>query len=130
MKDLSPNTWVMAFSPISAIPTRTNMMPSAHGYQSMACSAMIEAETQVYKGIDLLAALPDGPERQQFEVGLQMALGLVLIATKGYTTTVGEMYSRARQLFDQLGRPLQLSMILSGHSVYHCIRGELALASH
>jgi predicted ATPase len=68
------------------------------GHQSMARSAMIEAEIQVHKGLDLLVALPDGAERQQFEVGLQLTLGMILLATKGYTKTVGETYSRARQL--------------------------------
>src|SRR5262249_28081014 len=40
------------------------------GQQAMARSAMVEAVTQLRKGLDLLALLPDGVERHQCELDL------------------------------------------------------------
>jgi hypothetical protein len=47
---------------------------------------------------DLLTALPEETGRQQYELGLQMAHGMALIATRGYVSAVGETFARARQL--------------------------------
>jgi class 3 adenylate cyclase/predicted ATPase len=98
------------------------------GYQAMARSAMIDAEAHLCKGLDLLTALPEGAAHQQYELSLQMALGMVFIATRGYVSAVGETFTRARQLCNQLDRPPQLPAVLSGQSIYLCIRGELPLA--
>ena len=68
-----------------AVKYRTNA-----GHQAMGRSAMIEAEAQLSKGLDLLTALPEETGRQQYELGLQIALGMALIATRGYISAVGE----------------------------------------
>jgi predicted ATPase len=94
----------------------------------MARSAMIEAEAQLSKGLDLLAALPEETGRQQYELGLQMALGMAHIATRGYVSAVGETFTRARQLCDQLDQPPQTSAVMSGQCIYYTIRGELTRA--
>src|SRR5882762_11229142 len=106
-----------------AVGYRTNA-----GHQAMARSAMIEAEAQLSKGLDLLTALPEETGRQQYELGLQMALGMALIATRGYVSAVGETFTRARQLCDQLDQPPQASAVMSGQCIYYTIRGELARA--
>src|SRR5215468_5009222 len=51
------------------------------GQQAMARSATTEAVTQFRKGLDALAALPDGPGRWQRELDLQIALGAALTVT-------------------------------------------------
>jgi predicted ATPase len=47
-------------------------------------SAYVEAVSHFTKGLELLSALLDSPERAQHELLLQTALGTTLVATKGY----------------------------------------------
>ena len=64
-------------------------------------SAMVEAIGHLSIGLDLLKALPIStiPQRGKIELGLQIALGNALIATKGYANPeVGKVFSRAREL--------------------------------
>ena len=99
------------------------------GQQALARSAMMEASAQLHKGLDLLTGLSDGPDRQQFELDLQLLLGMTLTATEGYAApVVAKAFARARQLCQQLDRPSQLAMLLVGQASYHFIAGELALA--
>ncbi len=79
------------------------------GQQALARSAMLEAVTQLRKGLDMLAALPDGLRRQQQELDLQSALGSALSATSGWSASeVAETLSRAYELARQLDRPERL----------------------
>ena len=91
---------------------------------------MTEAESQLRKGLNLLTILPpDDPSRRQQELDLQIALGPALIATKGYgAPPVGETYTRARELVEQLDRPDCLVPLLRGQFQFHLIRGEYKLA--
>jgi predicted ATPase len=50
------------------------------GHRSAARSALVEAAAQFHKGLDQLALLPDGPERQLEELEFSSALGAALIA--------------------------------------------------
>src|SRR6516165_1463563 len=54
------------------------------GHRSAARSALVEAAAQFHKGLDQLALLPDGPERQLKELEFSSALGAALIAVKGF----------------------------------------------
>ena len=47
-------------------------------------SAMTEAVVQLENGLDLLAVLPEGPQRQNQELDLRVALAPAVIASKGY----------------------------------------------
>jgi predicted ATPase len=100
------------------------------GQQAVAHSAMTEAESQLRKGLNLLTILPpDDPSRRQQELDLQIALGPALIATEGYgAPPVGETYTRARELAEQLDRPDCLVPLLGGQFTFHMIRGEYKLA--
>jgi predicted ATPase len=90
---------------------------------------MAEAAAQFHKGLDQLALLPDGPERQLQELELCSSLGTVLIAGKGNAAPeTGQAYVRARQLWDQLGSPVEFLRIPYGQSRNYAIRGELDLA--
>jgi predicted ATPase len=95
----------------------------------MARSAMVEAVTQLRKGLDLLALLPDGVERHQYELDLKITLAAALVATQGYTAPeVPELYARVRTLCEELNKPSLLFWVVTGQWTYHLGRGELTLA--
>jgi class 3 adenylate cyclase/predicted ATPase len=99
------------------------------GQLSIARSAMSEAVTQLQKGLVQLAGLPETTWRQQQELGLQIALGAALIATRGYAAPeVHEAYVRAGVLTNQISVPEQLLPVLYGRCVFHIVRSEYKLA--
>ncbi len=99
------------------------------GQQALARSASIEAAAQLRKGLDALAGLPDDPKRRQQELDLQLALGLALMAMKGYAAPeVGETLARARVLAEQIDRSQYLWPVFLGQSSFHRVRGEHAQA--
>jgi class 3 adenylate cyclase/tetratricopeptide (TPR) repeat protein len=102
------------------------------GQQALERSAMTEAMAQLRKGLDVLDSLPDGPGRRQTELDLQLAFGLALMATKGYSAPeVGRTYARARVLAEraeQIGQPEYLRRLFYGQWIFHRVRGEHKLA--
>jgi TOMM system kinase/cyclase fusion protein len=99
------------------------------GQRATERSAHMEAIGQLVKGLELLKTLPDTPERVQQELTLQIALGLPLIATKGYgVPEVEHAYTRARELCRQVGETPQLFPALLGLSVFHMVRAEYQTA--
>jgi len=99
---------------------------SKAGHRSVARSAMAEAAAQFQKGLDQLALLPDIPERRQKELEFSSALGAVLNVVKGSAAPeTGQAYARARELWEQLGSPLEFVEVPCGQSRYHAHRGEL-----
>ena len=99
------------------------------GQQAMAHSAMTEAVAQLQKGLDVLAALPDGPWRRQQELNLQIALRPALAATKGIAAPdVGEAIARARLLAEQIDRPEYLVRLSLSQWAFHLGRSEHKLA--
>src|SRR5499427_1625769 len=79
------------------------------GQQARERSAHTEAIAHLTKGLELLTTLPDTPERARQELSLHIALGATLAVTRGYGNTEAErVYSRARELCQQLGETLQL----------------------
>ncbi len=96
------------------------------GHRSVARSAMAEAAAQFQKGLDQLALLPDIPERRQKELEFSSALGAVLNVVKGSAAPeTGQAYARARELWEQLGSPVEFVEVPCGQSRYHAHRGEL-----
>lgn len=96
------------------------------GQQALARSAMMEASTQLQKGLELLAKLPNDRERQQQELDLQIAFGRASIATMGYSApTVAATFARAKDLADDLDRREYLVPLLHGQWAYHFNRSEL-----
>jgi tetratricopeptide (TPR) repeat protein len=99
------------------------------GYRSVARSVMAEAASQFQKGLDQLALLPGIPERQRQELELRNGLSETLLVVKGYAAPeTGDAYARARELWEQLGSPLEFRQVPFGQSLYHMYRGELDLA--
>jgi class 3 adenylate cyclase/predicted ATPase len=92
-------------------------------------SAYAEAIGHLKQGLELLQALPDGPERILQELDLQLALGAALMATRGYAgPEVEETYLRARELCDRAGETPRLFPVLHGLYRFHHVRGELQAA--
>jgi predicted ATPase len=66
-------------------------------------SANAEAIAHAQHGLELLAALPDTPQRTQYELDFLTTLGPALMATKGYAASeVVQAYTRTRALCQQV----------------------------
>jgi predicted ATPase/class 3 adenylate cyclase len=92
-------------------------------------SANAEAVSYFTKGLELLEALPESPERSQQELMLRLALGTPLIATKGFASPdVGKVYARARELCQHIGETPRLFPALWGLWVFYTARAEHEMA--
>jgi class 3 adenylate cyclase/tetratricopeptide (TPR) repeat protein len=101
------------------------------GQQAMLRGTMTEAVAQLRRGLDLLAALPEGEARLNQELKLQIALGHALDITHGLAALeTGEAYARARRLAEDLDRPAELGLVLYGQCLFRIVRGELQQAEH
>src|SRR2546425_3377457 len=99
------------------------------GQQAVQRSAHAEAISHLTTALDLLKTLPDTPERAQHELTLQIALGVPLVLTKGYTSAeVEQAYTQALELCRQVGGTPQLFLVLRGLWEFYEMRGELQTA--
>jgi predicted ATPase len=99
------------------------------GQRAIQRSANIEAIAYLSKGLDLVKTLPDAAARAQHELGLQVALGVPLIATRGYTAPeVEKTYARARELCLEIGETLQMANVLWALWAFYIVRGKLHTA--
>ena len=84
-------------------------------------SAYVESIAHLSKGLDLLNALPNTPERMQRELDLHIILALAYHAHKGQQASELEAaYLRARELCQHLGDDRQLFHVLVG--LFRCYR--------
>jgi predicted ATPase len=80
-------------------------------------------------GLEVLATLPETPERHHHELALHIILGPALIAAQGYgTLDVEQIYTRARELCDALGESPERFVVLSGLTALYLVRGGLSAA--
>jgi predicted ATPase len=81
------------------------------------------------KGLALLATLPDSPERARHELGLQLALGELLIPIMGRMgPEVREAYTRAHALCQQVGDTPQRFRALWGLVQFYLAQAQLRTA--
>src|SRR5262249_19583680 len=93
------------------------------GQQAVQRSANVEAIGHLPTALELLKTLPDGPERTQQEITLQLILGVPLNATKGYgAPEMGQLYARALELCRQVGNTPQLLPALHGLWEFYLLR--------
>ena len=91
--------------------------------------AHVEAVRHFTKGLELLATLPESPERTQQELAMQMTLGPALMATKGYAAPeVQQAYARARALCRHVGDPSELFPVLMGLCRFYYAGGVMQTA--
>ena len=99
------------------------------GSKAAQLSANEEAISHFNKGLKLLKALPETPERFQKELAMQLSLGSSLMATRGYAAPeVGCAITRARKLCQQIGETPQLFPVLFGLASFYGIGGEYRTA--
>jgi predicted ATPase len=86
-----------------------------------------EALSLAERGLAGLRSLPEGPERLQLELGLQMMRGHALRCVKGWAAPeVERTFARARELCQALNDPPELFPVLWNLNFFHMIRGDLA----
>ncbi len=89
-------------------------------------SAHEEAIRHLRQAITLLAALPEGKEREAREATLQLGLGGSLAVARGFSHSECEAaYERARVLCEALGDEGQLGLALIGLAILCFTRGEV-----
>jgi predicted ATPase len=99
------------------------------GQRAIERSAHVEAVAHLTRGLDVLMTLPDTPARARQELALRLTLGTSLSVTKGWPDAgVGEAYSRAQKLYQQIGETAQLFPVLWGLWHFHFVRAELHIA--
>ncbi len=102
---------------------------SQAGKQALKLSANEEAIVHFNEALSLLKGLPDTPERVRQELDLQISLGPALIATKGYAAPeVEQVYTRARELSQQIEDSPQVYKVLLGSWLYYFVRDEFQTA--
>src|SRR5262249_19680159 len=94
------------------------------GQRAFERSAEREAIAHLKKGLAVLSALPDSPERDAQELTLLVTLGPALMAIKGYAATeVAETYAQARALSQRVGETPELFPALLGLATYYLMHG-------
>jgi predicted ATPase len=85
------------------------------GQRALAHSANVEAIAHFRKALEGLASWPDTPARASREIQLQLALGIPLIAVRGYAAEeTREVFARARVLCLQQNSPAEYFQALYG----------------
>lgn len=88
-----------------------------------------EAIAHLTRGLELLSTLPDSPERSQQELDMQIMLGPVLMATRGFAALeVETAYTRALEICRHIGETPRLFPALRGLWEFHQMRGEYQTA--
>ena len=86
------------------------------GLRSRERSAENEAIGHLTRGLALLGALDESPERDARELELLSALGTAYIASRGYAAPeIGPVFDRARVLCERIGHSPQLARDPRGH---------------
>src|SRR5919204_6071914 len=99
------------------------------GQRAIQRSAHLEAIGHLTKGLEVLAALPDSPERLQQELDLQTTLGPALMVVKGYAAPeVQQVYGRARELCRHVEQTPQLFQVLWGLAYFYTLRSQCRTA--
>ena len=88
-----------------------------------------EAAALASRGLELLAGLPDTPDRARQMLALEIILSVSLAATKGWAVAeVEAAYERARTLCDQIGEPSQRFRVLAGMWRVNLVHARLRTA--
>jgi len=121
--ELLAHHWAEADRADAAIPCL--LSAGNHAFER---SAYVEAARHLKQGLTLIETLPDNDARSARELELCLALGPVLVATRGYSNPeVERIYARARALCASSGDDRLLYAVLSGLHLFHQSRAELAM---
>jgi class 3 adenylate cyclase/tetratricopeptide (TPR) repeat protein len=96
------------------------------GRRAVSRLANVEAVESFTKGLDLVATLPAGEERDRQELTFRLWLGLPLLATRGYAATeVERNYETASALAERLGD--REARFTSARGLWNCVYDRGAL---
>ena len=96
------------------------------GQQAREGSAHGEAIVHLTKGLEILAALPQTPERDQQDLTFHVSLGNSLAVTRGWAAPeVEDVYNRAREICQQTGDTSQLFPVLWGSSQVYFLHADV-----
>ena len=99
------------------------------GQRSLERSANVEAAAHFARGLTLIQDLPQSEDRLRLEIQFQTAIGVTMMATKGWgAPEVLQAYSAAKILCERLGDPSELFTVLRGEGQYRMISGNLRAA--
>jgi predicted ATPase/class 3 adenylate cyclase len=99
------------------------------GRKAMERSANREAIQHLTKALEMLKRLPPDPMRDQQEFALQITLGVPLMLIKGFAAPeVEQLYSRARNLYQQIPESPQLFPMLFGLWAFYSVRADYLTA--
>lgn len=85
------------------------------GQYAAARSAHVEAIGHFERGLAALAVLPERQSRDRMEIELQLARGLSLFTSEGFSSAeAARTYVRARELAEKLGNPRQQFIAVYG----------------
>ena len=92
-------------------------------------SAHVEAISYINRGLAVLDDLADSEQRRRQELALQLTLGPVLMATKGYAAPeVEQTWTRARLLCEHTGKTSKKFQVLVGLWNFYWVSGQLQKA--
>jgi adenylate cyclase len=95
---------------------------------SVALFGFREALALADRGLKALRGLPEGGEKNQQELGLQMIRGLALRMMKGWAADELEpVFARARALCHELDDPPEVFPVRWALALFHAIRGDLRI---
>ena len=81
------------------------------------------------RGLEIIGTLPESPQRIRQELDYRKALGVALMAAKGWAAKeVLDAYTRARVLCEELGDAREMFIVLRGEGQYRMIRGDSQIA--
>ena len=88
-------------------------------------SANLEAISHLTKALDALKLLPEGAERDRWELTLNITIGTPLMAVHGFAgAETGAAFERARSLGQKLGDTSALFATLIGQHAFHFVGGD------
>jgi DNA-binding winged helix-turn-helix (wHTH) protein len=88
-------------------------------------SAYHESSAHLLQALELLQDLPKSPQRDRDELALRITLGPLLVTVKGFASPeVGQTYTRARALCQELGERSLLIRATWGLSTHHLVCGQ------
>lgn len=99
------------------------------GQQAGRRSANLEALGHAGRGLEVLAALPEGAERDRRALLIETLRGPAFLALKGWASPeLGDCYSRARELCHRVGRTPKLFQVTRGIWTHHMVSAKLGAA--
>ncbi len=95
------------------------------GSRAIQRSSYPEALAHLMRGVEVLARLPETPERDRQEYRLNVPLGIASLSLRGYSSPeLGDLYERRYQLCEQIGDDMGRLHAIWASSSWRIVRGE------